>query len=553
MSANRLDYLWLNDVSRQYLARDYLLTGQTGESRVDDIGEAAESILGVSGFAKRFVRYMKRGWFSLASPIWTNFGCARGLPISCFGSVSIDSMKSILQTHTEIGMMSKYGGGTSVFMGNIRGRGSEIKDNGTSNGSVHFAQLFDLLITVVSQGSSRRGQCAAYWPIDHADIHEVLEIRHPGSKIQALSYGICVPDKWLNEMISGDAKRREVWAKVIASRKATGYPYIFFVDTANRNAPKEYAKFGLSIKHSNLCSEISLSNNEDESFVCCLSSLNDLYFDEWERDPEAVETIIYFLDAVMSDFIAKARDKHGMERAVRFAERHRSLGLGRLGWHSCLQSKNLPFESAAAAGLNIKITKTIRDRALAASQKMATSHGEPYYLKGSGRRHMTLMAIAPTQSSSAILGQVSEGIEPYASNYIVKDKQKLKYTVRNPYLKIRLAELGMDDEAVWYSILQNGGSVQHLERLSERDKQVFKTFGEIAPMAVVRQAADRQAYIDQGQSLNLWIDPRVTPRDVNKIILEGWRLGLKSFYYQKNENAAQQLARDIMTCTACEG
>lgn len=549
----RAAFSWLNDISRKFLAKDYLLPGVSPEQRVGAIGATAERVLNRPGFASKFVDYMSRGWYSLASPIWTNFGLDRGLPISCFGScIAEDSLRAIFETHTEVGMMSKYGGGTSVYMNPLRPRGSEIKDNGKSSGSVHFAQLFDLEIRVVSQGSSRRGQAAVYWRIDHPDIADVLKIRSHGNPIQDLSYGVCVPDDWLKEMIAGDTAKRDIWAEVIKARKKTGYPYIIFIDTANRAAPKEYAKLGKKINHSNLCTEIFLSNDKDESFVCCLSSMNDLHYDEW-KSTDAVETMVYFLDSVMSEFITKARHLYGMGRAVKFAENQRALGLGQLGWHSALQSRMVPFESTEAKRLNVEIARTIHTQAYAASARMANEYGEPNDLKGSGRRHMTLLAIAPTQSSSAILGQVSETVEPQAANIAIKDKQKLKYTYRNPYLGKLLEERGLDTPSVTDSILKSGGSVQHIDGLDAHEKDVFKTFLEISPMEIITQAAQRQPYVCQGQSINLKLDPELSARDTNRLYLAAWEMGVKSLYYQKNENAAQQLSRDILSCASCEG
>lgn len=545
-------FSWLNKVSREFLSMDYLVNRQTPEHRISYMATVAERRLGKLGFAQKFYDYMSRGWYSIASPIWTNYGLDRGLPISCFGSYIQDSMESILATHAEIGMMSKFGGGTSAYMGNIRGRGSEIKDNGTSHGSHHFARLFDLEITIISQGSSRRGQCACYWPIDHPDIEEVLEIMMPGNLIQKLSYGVCVPDAWMEDMIAGNERKRTVWAKVIKARRAHGYPYLFFTDNVNRQAPKEYAELGLTINHSNLCTEIALSNGPDESFVCCVSSMNDLYFDEWDGT-DAVETLVYFLDTVISEFVDKAKGKYGMERAVRFAENQRALGIGQLGWHSYLQSKMIPFESAEAGRENVRIAKSIRKSADAASERMAAEYGEPPSLKGRGRRHMTKLALAPTKSSSTILGQMSENTEPFVDNYGVKDNQKLKYTFRNPKLEQVLAAKGVDVEAEMMRVLKDGGSVRSLTCLDAHEKDVFKTFGEISPAEIINQAAQRQPHIDQSQSINLWIDPSVSAKDVNALYIHAWRSGLKTLYYQKNENAAQQLARSIMSCSSCEG
>ncbi len=546
------EYRWLTDYSQQFLDRDYLLPGQTVDERVTIIANHAEKILGIEGFANKFKSYFKKGWFSLSTPIWTNFGTNRGLSISCFGSNISDSMDSILRTHAEVGMMSKNGGGTSGYFGNLRPRGAKIRDNGESFGSVHFMRLFDHLINIVSQGNTRRGNFAAYLPSDHADIMEFLSIRSEGSPLQDLFTGITVTDEWMENMIDGSADKRKIWARVIESRVNTGLPYIFFTDNINNNTVDVYKDKGMKITHSNLCSEIMLPDSEDESFVCDLSSMNILYYDEW-KDTDAVEVLTFFLDAVMSDFIVQAKNVPFMERAVKFAERHRALGIGWLGWHSYLQSRMIPFESMEAKLLNVQIAKNINDAAWAASAKLATMFGEPELLIGYGRRNTTLTAIAPTKSSAFILGQISEGIEAHRSNYYIKDLQKGKFSIKNSQLEQVLEEKGKNSLETWNSILKHGGSVQHLEFLSQHEKDVFKTFMEISPKEIIIQAGQRQKHVDQSQSLNLIINPKVPAKDMNALLVEAWKSGVKSLYYQISVNAAQQLTRSILTCSSCEG
>lgn len=923
------DYRWLTELSRIFLERDYLVDGQTVDQRVDEICNTAEKLLNKPGFATRFKENFKKGWYSLSTPIWTNFGNERGMPISCFGSSISDSMESIAYTWAEVAMMTKYGGGTSATFGNLRPRGASIRDNGESSGAVHFMQAFENLIQIVSQGSTRRGNFAAYLPIDHADIMEFLQIRTEGFPIQDLSFGVCVPDYWMEEMISGNADKRKVWAKVLEMRANFGYPYITFIDNANNNTVDCYKENNLKITHSNLCvsgdqivisdrgmisakelyeqggalklfdnkkvvnasamqlveknadvfkitlfngmshtitsyhkvltseynswhrevsvvkeckdlkvgdrvaiqtnkglfgnkdmqeeafllglyqadgtqhediimldiwendfdlidevenkffnihtkygcdsyeiampngisysrgrkaavfhdcvvsngtvakkrlaaktlkkalnfqkrvvpkwifesneqtvwqyirgllyadgtvfkassvgepisislaninldflkqlqllyanlglqssirilreagkqllpdgkgghnyfdtkdcwrlivgnkndaleiekntgflsrkgieidnreyrnntkkyykiesieyvgkedvycctveseehlwvcngvithncNEIYLPDNEDESFVCDLSSMNILYYDEW-KDTDAVELLVYLLDAVMTEFIEKAKKIKFMERAVKFAERHRALGVGWLGWHSYLQSKMIPWESMEAKFHNTQIAKNIKDAAYKASAKLAEEYGEPEVCKGYGRRNTTLLAIAPTKSSAFILGQVSEGIEPHRTNYYIKDLQKGKFTVKNHELEILLESKGKNTDEMWKSILMNAGSVQHLDFLTENEKNVFKTFAEISPMEIVIQAGQRQKYIDQGQSLNLMIHPSIPTKDVNTLLVEAWKMGVKGFYYQISINAAQNFARSILTCASCEG
>ncbi|PEN08468.1 ribonucleoside-diphosphate reductase subunit alpha [Longimonas halophila] len=548
----RAPFDWLNDEARTFLRRGYLLDDTGPEERVRAIADRAEELLGMPGFGDRFFDYMSRGYYSLASPVWANFGLGRGLPISCFGSYIDDSMEAILDTHAEVGMMTKVGGGTSGYFGDIRPRGSEITNNGTSNGTYPFAQLFDKIINVVSQGETRRGHFAGYIDIEHPDVEEWLNIQTEGDTIQTMYYGVVVGDDWMQQMIDGDAEKRALWAKVIEARMNLGIPYILFRDNVNENKPQVYKDKGYEIKASNLCSEIALPSNAKESFVCCLSSMNVLHYDEW-KDTDAVETLTFFLDAVMQEFIDRASGIKHMERAVRFAKRHRAVGIGMLGWHSYLQDNMIPFESTEANMTGAEVAKTIKERSYAASGELADRFGEPEVLEGYGRRNTTTMAVAPTKSSSFILGQVSPSIEPIKSNYFVQDRAKMKVTYKNPHLKELLAEKGADTDDMWEKIALRDGSVQHLDILSQHEKDVFKTFSEIGQMTIINQAASRQQHIDQSQSLNLAIDPGSVPvKDINTLYIEAWRKGIKSLYYQNGVNAAQSFSRELLECRACE-
>ena len=495
---------------------------------------------------------MSRGWYSLASPIWANFGKERGLPISCFGSYIDDTMEEILYTVSEVGMMSKMGGGTSAYFGSIRPRGATISSGGNSNGPPHFMELFEVVTNVVSQSNVRRGSFAAYLPVEHPDVEEFLQIRDDGHPIQNMSFGVTVSDKWMKAMIDGDKEKRRIWGKIIKKRFESGYPYIMFSDTVNKKSPKVYRDKKIRINNSNLCSEICLSTGIGESFVCDLSSMNLLHYDEW-KDTDAVETLTYFLDAVMTEFINKAELVPFMKRPLHFAKTQRALGIGVLGWHSYLQSKMIPFESFEANMVNIEIHKLIKKKSQDASKEMAEIYGEPSLLDGYGMRNVTTMAIAPTTSSSFILGQVSPSIEPLNSNYFVKDLAKGKFTYKNPYLESILEGYGKNNKTTWKSILVKGGSVQHLDFLTEEEKLVFKTFGEISQKDIIIQAASRQKHIDQSQSLNLMIHPSTPPRDINKLLIEAWELGVKTLYYHRGTNPAQELSRNLLTCSSCEG
>ncbi len=547
-------WYWLNDSSKLFLERGYLLPGQTAHDRVAIVANRAEEMLGVPGFAEKFTEYFSKGWISLASPVWANYGNDRGLPISCFGSYLDDSMASILLTQAEMGMMSKNGGGCSGYFGALRARGSQITSNGTSSGAVHFMQLFETLVDVVSQGHIRRGHVSPYLPLEHPDVQEFLEIGMEGNPIQKLTHGVTVGNQWLEDMIAGDEAKRAIWAKVIQRRGQMGYPYILFTDNANDNTVDVYKDKELKIVASNMCTEIMLPSTPDWSFVCCLSSINLLHYDEW-KDTDLVETMVMFLDTVMSEFIEKLealrdhedKDKRlaftFMERAYNFAVANRALGLGVLGYHSYFQANVIPFESEKAKELNNEMFKNIREKADSATKALAEKFGEPEVLKGYGRRNTTLLSIAPTTSSAFILGQVSQGIEPVWSNCYTKDVQKMKTTIKNPFLAMLLEEKGQDKKEVWDSIRDNDGSVQHLDFLDENEKAVFRTFAEIDQNAVIEQAADRQHFIDQGQSLNVMVPPDVPVKDINQLYLKAWKLGVKSLYYQHSMNSAQQLSR----------
>ena len=554
---------WLTENSRKFLESGYLTEGVTPEDRIREIADNAQKILKIDGFADKFYGYMAAGYFSLASPVWSNFGKERGLPISCFGSHIADDMGDILYSQSEVGMMSKLGGGTSGYFGKLRHRGAPVKNNGKSSGSVHIMQLFEKMVDVVSQGSVRRGRFSPYLPIDHPDIKEFLEIGTEGNPIQELTHGVTVSDKWMEEVRDGDVEKRSIWARVLQSRSEIGYPYILFRDNANNNAADVYKDKNMEIYASNLCTEIMLPSNDEWSFVCCLSSINLLHYDKW-KNTDAVETLTYFLDAVMEEFITKLevyRDSTDrddmltfkfMEKAYNFAIENRALGLGALGWHSLLQSKMLSFDSPEAFNLNYEIFKCIKDKSYKASEELAEKYGEPKVLKGYGRRNTTLNAIAPTTSSAFILGQVSQGIEPIWSNIYVKDIAKIKTTIKNPFLVQLLEEKGMNTTEVWRSIRDMDGSVQHLDFLTEHEKNVFKTYPEIDQLDVVYQAASRQEHIDQGQSVNVMVHPEMPTKDLNNIYMTAWKMGVKSMYYQHSMNAAQKF-KQKKECTSCEG
>lgn len=536
-------YYWLNEDSRKFLSRGYI--NESPEQRIHDIATIAEKYLNIKGFAKKFEDYMSRGFYSLSTPVWINFGKHKGLPISCYGSNVDDNLDSILNASREIGMMSKYGGGTSIFLGNIRPRGSKISTGGTADGPVHYARMYDTTVDVCKQSEARRGACATWLPVEHEDILEFLDIGTEGNPIQNLQYGVTLTDKWLEEMKSGDSSKRKIWAKIIQRRNEFGFPYIMFKDNSNNNSP--YKELDLQITASNLCSEIQLPTDSFNSFVCCLGSINLLHWDEI-LETDAIETYTLFLNAVMDEFINKASVLPGMKRAYNFAKDHRALGLGVLGWHSYLQSKLVEFESLEAKMLNTSIFKRIKERAEAQSRELCEIGNVKSIRKGYA--NTTLVAVAPTKSSSFILGQVSMGIEPIKSNYFVKDLAKSKTIYKNPFLECELEKHGLNTEEVWEDILKKDGSVQHLDFPTKR---VFKSFIELSPKEIIIQAAGRQKYIDQSQSLNLMIHPSVPAKDINQLYLFAHEQGVKTLYYQFSMSSAQSFSRNILECASCEG
>mgnify|MGYP003582989781 FL=1 len=542
---------WITSDTKKFLAEGYLEEGTTPEERIKNICDKAEEIGGQEGFSERFYEYCSQGWVSFSSPVWSNFGLSRGLPISCFASTTEDSTSDLLWGLGETGMLTKIGGGTGRDFRNIRPRGAKISSGGESNGSISFMEMYDTMMSVISQGNIRRGSLAVFLPIDHGDIKEFLEIKSTGSSIQNLSFGVSVPKGWMQEMIDGDTQKRKLWAKVLESRSEKGYPYIFFEDNVEKGRPQVYKDKDMDILHSNLCQEILEYTDSEKSFTCCLSSVNLLHYFEW-KDTNFIKDMMYFLDCVLEDFIQRVEGMPFMDKVLKFAKEHRSVGLGVLGWHSLLQSKMIPFEGLESKMLNAEIFRYINEQSLEASKELAIEKGEPEILKGYGERFSTRIAIAPTTSSSFILGAVSPSIEPLASNYYIKGLAKGKFTYKNPILKDLLKTKDKDLPEVWDSILMKGGSVQHLGFLTQSEKNVFKTFSEVSQLEVIQQAAQRQQFIDQGQSLNLMISSNTSVKEINALLIEAWKLGIKTLYYQRSTNAAQEVARSLMECVSCE-
>jgi len=545
---------WYTELSETFMGRGYFHNDQTIYDRIESITELVGTTFNDNELKEKVKEYIELGYYVIPSPVWSNANTNRGAGISCFNTHFGDSIESIIRANAEIGMLCKIGGGTSGYFGEVRPAGSPISTGGETYGAVHFMQMPNTTKQVISQGNTRRGEFAGYLPIDHGDIKDFLNINGEGHTLQRFPFGVCVKSKWLEDMIAGDQDKREIWAMVLDSRNRTGFPYIFFHDNVNNNTVDVYKDAGLPILSSNMCTEILLPSNEEESFVCDLIGMNIVKYDEW-KNTDAVRVALYIADAILTEFINKYKTFRFIDRAIRFAERHRAIGIGGSGYHSYLQSKMIPFESMEAKMENIKIFKTIQEHAYKASEEMAEKYGKPEMLADPKykRRHTVLTAVAPNTSSSFIMGQQSQSIEPYVSNYYIKKAAKVKHAVKNPYLKKLLEEKGQDTLSVWESILQKSGSVQHLDFLSTKEKLVFRTFMEISQMEVIIQASARQKYIDQGQSLNLMIHPSTPTKDINALILKAHELGIKTLYYQLGQNAAQEFGRNILSCDSCAG
>lgn len=558
-------YYWLNEEASEFLKRGYLLPLDTPKKRVSYVCKYVEEyydkLCGGKEYndifsAQEFEEYMSLGFYSWSSPIWSNMGLKRGLPISCYGVFIPDSVEGISIALSEVIMQTKYGGGTSGYFGGIRPRGTTITDNGKADGSFPFARLYDTAIDVISQGTSRKGMFAGYMDIEHADVEEWLNIHQPGNPIQLMYYGLCISNQWLEEMKAGDTHKRNVWAKVLQARRELGHPYLFFTDNVNNNKPQVYKDLNMKIHASNLCTEIMLPSSDEESFICCLMSMNLENYDTW-KNTKAVKMAVLFLDAVLQEFIDKTEGLYGMHKTNAFAKRHRAIGLGVLGWHTYLQNNMIPFDSYQAMMKNAEIFKYLNEESYKASEELGDRFGyAPIFnspdVTDKPRRNSTLLSVAPTKSSSFILGQVSSGIEPIKSNYHAKDLAKMLTGWRNPALVKILDSMDKNTEEVWTSILNKNGSVQHLDFLSQDIKDVFKTFLEISQLSIIQQAAQRQRYIDQGQSVNLMIHKDESVKEINKLYLTAAELGIKSLYYQINVNAAQELNRNLVTCSSCE-
>jgi len=572
------------EVYLKTISKGYVLAGEKPKDAYWRVCTAVARRLDKPQLASKFFDYIWRGWLNLATPVLSNTGTDRGLPISCFGIDVGDSIQEIGQKNLEMMLLAKHGGGVGIGINMIRPAGSKITGNGTSDGIVPFCKIFDSTILATNQGAVRRGAASVNLNIEHKDFEEWLEIREPKGDVnrQSLNLHQCavVGDKFMRKLEDGDEEARRKWGKLLQKRKATGEPYIMYKGNVNKQNPEAYKKNGLKVFMTNICSEIALHTDESHSFVCCLSSLNLAKYDEW-KDTDLIYTAIWFLDGVLEEFIQKAKNMRGFENSVRSAEKGRALGLGVLGWHTYLQQRGISFEGLPAQFETRKIFSQIKIESERASRDLAKEYGEPLWCVGTEMRNTHLRAIAPTVSNSKLSGNISPGIEPWAANVFTEQTSKGTFIRKNPELERVLRKIGINNKETWDKILEDGGSVQGIDELekwgflgnkltniqeipetaiqsNEVDwvKDVYKTFKEINQLELIKQAGIRQQYIDQAVSLNLAFPSQASPKWINQVHLEAWKEGIKTLYYMRTESV---LRGDIAAratdpdCVSCDG
>jgi len=540
-----------------------------------------------SAMADRIYSYASNLWFMFSTPILTNGGTKRGMPISCFLNYVPDSRVGLTEHYTENAWLATVGGGIGGHWGHIRSDGTSTSGGSISTGSIPFMHIVDSEMLAFSQGKTRRGSYAAYQDISHPEIEEFIEMRKPSGgdvhrKCLNLHHGINVTDKFMSvidncttdpsaddtwELIDPHTKRvvrkvsaKKLWQKILETRVATGEPYVCFIDTVQKSLPESQKKIGLKVHHSNLCSEITLPTNEERTAVCCLSSLNLEKYDEWKEDNNFIPDVVRFLDNVLEYFINNASDS--LHRAKYSAMRERSIGLGTMGFHSYLQSKNIPFASALAKGQNLSIFRNIKKQALETSRRLAEERGEAPDMEGTGLRNAHLLAIAPNASSSIICGSTSPSIEPVRANVYSQKTMSGTFLMKNKYLEKLLKEKDIDNEETWKSIVSKRGSVRHLKELSDWEKDVFATAIEIDQRWIVDLAANRQEFICQSQSLNIFVPADVNIKDLHMLHLSAWKKKLKTLYYCRSEaikraeiistKIERKVRPDAEECLACE-
>ncbi len=547
------------DVYKKTISGGYLFNGESPKDAYMRVASKVAKRLYKPEMTETFFDYIWKGWLCLASPVLSNTGLDRGLPISCFGIDVADSVQDIGQKNLEMMLLAKHGGGVGIGINMIRPAGANITGNGTSDGVVPFCKIYDSTILATNQGSVRRGAASVNINIEHNDFEEWLEIREPKGDVnrQSLNLHQCavVGDKFMRRLEQGDEEARRKWSKLLRKRKATGEPYILFKGNTNKANPKAYKDNALKVHMTNICSEIVLHTDESHSFVCCLSSLNIAKYDEW-KNTNIIHDSIWFLDGVLEEFIQRAKYRKGFENAVRSAEKGRALGLGVLGWHTYLQEKNIPFEGLLAQFETRRIFSQIKIESERASRNLAEIYGEPLWCRGTGLRNTHLRAVAPTVSNSKLSGNVSPGIEPWAANVFTEQSAKGTFIRKNPTLIKVLRKHKLNNRDTWDQILSDGGSVQNIKGLDKNTKEVFKTFKEINQLELVKQAGLRQQYIDQSVSLNLAFPNEATPKWLNKVHMDAWKNGVKTLYYMRTESVLRgDIADKAMSedCIACDG
>ena len=550
---------WMDEISLATISKGYLLPGETVKQAYRRVANAAADRLKKPELANKFFRYIWNGWIGLASPVISNMGTDRGLPISCYGIDTPDSIRGIGLTNAELMRLTSKGGGVGISVSRIRPRGNEITGNGKSEGVVPWCKIYDSSIIATNQGNVRRGAASVNLDIEHPDIDEFLEIRRPKGDVnrQCLNLHQCVVvgDNFMRKLEARDSEAMNRWAKILKARMETGEPYIMFKDNVNKNNPIAYRMNNLDVTMTNICSEITLFTDEWHSFICCLSSLNLAKWEEY-KDTDCIQTAIWFLDGVMEEFIQKSNGKDSLVRTHNHAKKGRALGLGVMGWHTFLQQKNLPFNSIASTVHTRNIFNKIRMEAETASMELAAEYGEPIWCRGTGMRNTHLLAVAPTVSNSVICGGISAGIEPLPANVYTFNGAKGTFIRKNKSLESLLETKGENKEKWWKQMLQDNGSVLGLPDhvLTAEEKDVFLTFPEINQLELVKQAAERQKYIDQTQSLNLSFDPNDSPKWINQVHMEGWKLGVKTFYYLRTDSVIKgDLGSRQADCISCDG
>jgi len=550
---------WMDEISLATISKGYLLPGETVRAAYKRVANASAERLKKPELATKFFKYIWNGWIGLASPVISNMGTDRGLPISCFGIDTPDSIRGIGLTNAELMKLTASGGGVGISVSRIRPRGTQISGNGKSEGVVPWCKIYDSAIIATNQGNVRRGAASVNLDIEHPDIDEFLEIRRPKGDVnrQCLNLHQCVVvgDDFMRKLEARDPEAMNRWAKILKARMETGEPYLMFKDNVNKNNPIAYRMHNLDVSMTNICSEITLFTDEEHSFICCLSSLNLAKWEEY-KDTDCIQTAIWFLDGVMQEFIDKSNGRDSLKRTHNHARKGRALGLGVMGWHTFLQQKNLPFASIASTVHTRNIFNKIRMEAETASMELAAEYGEPLWCRGTGMRNTHLLAVAPTVSNSVICGGISAGIEPLPANVYTFNGAKGTFIRKNKVLEALLESKGENKQKWWKQMLEDGGSVLGLPDniLSSEEKEIFLTFSETNQLELVKQAAERQKYIDQTQSLNLSFDPNDSPKWINQVHMEGWKLGVKTFYYLRTDSVIKgDLGSRQADCVSCDG